>query len=137
MARSLPPRKTPPHTRSRVRRVAGHILADDQRMDFVGALVGVDALEIDHVAEDRVLEADAVGAEDAASRAGNLEGHRDVGALAEADLLRPQAAGVLQAAELERQELALGEAGQHVDELLLRELERGDRAIELLPQLRV
>src|SRR5204863_3717188 len=121
----------------RVRRVASDVLADDQRMDLVGAFVGVDALEIDHVAKDRVLEADAVGAEDAAGSAGDLEGHRDVGALPEADLLRPQAAGILQAPELERQELALGEAGQHVDELLLRELERRDRTVELLPQLRV
>ena len=33
-------------------------------MDLVGALVGDDRLQVHHVADDRVLQADAVGAED-------------------------------------------------------------------------
>src|ERR1700731_4466414 len=45
------------------RRDAGDRLAEDQGMDVVGALVGVDRLDVEHVTDHRVVVDDAFGAE--------------------------------------------------------------------------
>src|SRR2546425_9899472 len=45
------------------------VLADDQRVDIVGALVRVERLEVHHVADDGVLVNDARGAQDGDGRA--------------------------------------------------------------------
>ena len=45
---------------------AGDVAADDQRLHRLGALVGVDDLDVAHVADDVVLEQDAVAAEQVA-----------------------------------------------------------------------
>src|SRR5262249_5756098 len=66
------------HYALRERRDPGDVAADGERVHLVGALVGVDALEVAHMAEDREFEADAAGAEDAARFAGDLERGADV-----------------------------------------------------------
>ena len=43
--------------------IAGDVAPDDQRLHRLGALVGVDDLDVAHVADDVVLEQDAVAAE--------------------------------------------------------------------------
>ena len=63
-------------------------LTQDQRVDVVRALVGVDRLQVGHVAHGRVLGEDAVGAEEAARLAGDVARHVHVGALGQTDLLR-------------------------------------------------
>src|SRR5690606_3654389 len=72
-------------------------------------------------------------AEDAAGLAGGVEGGAGVGELAEADLLRGDVPGVLEAAEMERGELGLGDTDVHPGEFLLGELEGGDGLAELPP----
>ena len=61
-------------------------LAEDQRVDVVGALVGLHGLEVHHVAADRVLVGDAVRAEHVARHARDLERPVDVVALAHRDV---------------------------------------------------
>ena len=55
-----------------------HGLPDDEGMHLDRALVGQHRLEVVHVPDDRVLERDAVGAEDRAGRAADVEGLADV-----------------------------------------------------------
>src|SRR5512132_3494448 len=112
---------------------AGDGLAQDQAVDLAGALVGEHRLEVVGVAHDRVLEGDAVGAEDRAGAAGDGQGLADVVELAQADLLGGEAALVLHAAQVQGQQGALGQLDQHVGQLLLGELEAADRAVELDP----
>src|SRR5690242_16992725 len=81
-----------------------HRLPDDQRVHLHGALVGEHRLEVVHVPDDRVLEADSVGTQDGSRGAADVDRLADVVELAEADLLRAQGAGVLAAAEVQRQE---------------------------------
>src|SRR5262249_12590327 len=69
--------------RVEARDVAPH----DQRGHVVRALVGVHGLEVHHVADHRVLVHDAVGAQDVAREARDLERDADVVALRERDLL--------------------------------------------------
>src|SRR3954462_7773200 len=83
----LPPSLKSAQTRDR--------LAEYEGMDVVGALVGVDALQIFHVAHRRVLGEDAVGAQKPARLAGDVGGDADVVALGERDLLWSEGACVL------------------------------------------
>src|SRR5215216_1599808 len=112
---------------------AGDGLAEDQAVDLAGALVGEHRLEVVGVADDRVLEGDAVGPEDGAGGAGDGQGLADVVELAQADLLGGEAALVLQAAQVQGQQGALGQLDQHVGQLLLGELEAADGPVELDP----
>src|SRR4051795_436720 len=68
-------------TRSLEGRDAGDVLADDERVDVVRALVREHALEVQHVAAALVLVGHAVGAEDVAGVARAVAGHRDAVAL--------------------------------------------------------
>ena len=79
-------------------------LADHQRVDVGGALVGDDRLEVVHVPDHRVLERDAVGAEHLAGGARDLERGVDVAELAHADVLGPQPPVVLHPAEVQREQ---------------------------------
>ena len=82
--------------------------------------------------DDRVLQRDAVSAEDAAALAGDRQCLTCVVQLAQADLLRSYEVLVLQSPEVQGQQHALAQFERHVGELLLGELERGDRLVELL-----
>src|SRR5690242_2935034 len=54
-------------------RQAGDVLAEDQRVDVVGALVGEDRLQVAHVAAGLVLVGDPVRAEEVSRRPRDLE----------------------------------------------------------------
>ena len=76
--------------------------------------------------DDRVLQRDPVGAEDG-RRAADLQRLADVVELAEADLLGAQRAGVLAAAEVQREEQALDVLEAMSASFCLGQLEPGDR----------
>ena len=109
----------------------------DQRVDLVGALIREDRLQVGHVTDHRVFEGDPVGAEDGARRAGNLERIAHVVELAEADLLRSQGPIVLAPPEMQRHQGPPLHRHHHLDQLLLGQLERGDRPVELVPLDRI
>ena len=117
--------------------VAGEGVADHERVHLVRALVREHGLEVVHVPDDRVLERDAVAAEDRARRSADLERAADVAHLAHAHLLGPQRALVLHAAEMVRDEQPAVDLERHLGELLLGELVRRDRLAEHEPALRV
>ncbi len=106
-------------------------------MDLAGALVGEDRLQVVGVPQDRVLGGDAVGAEHGAGAAGDLQRGPDVVELAEADVGRAGRALVLEPADPQRDQVGLLDLQHHLDQLLLGELEPGDRAAELDPALGV
>jgi hypothetical protein len=62
----------PPPTKCSERVEARECLAEHERVHLVRALVGVDALEVQHVADHGVLEQDAVAAQDAATAPGDV-----------------------------------------------------------------
>src|ERR1700751_6328519 len=74
---------------------AGDGPAHDQDVHLVGTFVGAYALEVAGVPHRRVLECDAVAAEDGPGLPGNGDRGPDVVELAERDLLREQGPGVL------------------------------------------
>src|SRR5437899_112330 len=74
----------------------GDVAPEDEGVHVVRALVGTDRLEVQHVADDRILVHDPVGAEDVAREPRGLEGSRHVAALGERDLLGTHPARVLQ-----------------------------------------
>ncbi len=85
-----------------------------------------------------ILVGDAVAAEDVAAHARALQRHPDIVPLDHRDVIRLRLAFVLQTADLQRQQLRLGDLADHPHQLLLHELVRGDRLIaELLAELRV
>src|SRR5215510_2750950 len=63
-------------------------LADDQRVDVVGAFVGVNAFDVGEVAENRVLVDDAVGSQGLAGELRALPGDPDVVPLGHRDVVR-------------------------------------------------
>src|SRR6056297_2226465 len=80
--------------------------AEDQGVHLVRALVGVDALEVQHVPHGGELHADAVAAEDRPAGTCRLERHGHVVPLAQRDLEGTHAAVlVLQARQVEHQHL--------------------------------
>src|SRR5215470_14081765 len=66
---------------------AGDVLAQDQGMNVVRALVGLDCFQVHHVAHDGIVVGNAVAAQDVPSHARALEGHPDVIALGHGDVL--------------------------------------------------
>jgi len=110
---------------------AGERLAEDERVDLAGALVGEHRLEIVHMAEHRILERDPRGAEYRAGLSCHLERLAHVVQLGEADLLDCKLRRVLHAAEMECDQEPLLDLEHHVDELLLGKLERSDGTLEL------
>src|SRR3954471_4310630 len=97
--RNLPPAKARPGVLSAESRNAGLGAAEDQRVDVVRALVSVDGLQIDQMADDVKLVMDAVAAMHIAREAGDIERLSAIVALQQRDRLRRTAFLVLQAAE--------------------------------------
>src|SRR6266511_3240337 len=120
-------------SRSGERGLARDRLAEHERVDLAGALVGEHRLEVVGVPDHRVLERHPVGPQDGAGLARDRQGLAHVVELAEADLLRGERARVLHASEVQREQQPLVQLQQHVDELGLGELEGGDRPVELHP----
>jgi hypothetical protein len=79
----------------------GEGAAKDQSVHFVRALIGVDRLQVQHVADDRELERNAAGAVDRARHTGNVErlGHTIL--LGHAHLVRGQAILVFECVEIQ------------------------------------
>src|SRR4051812_17649030 len=116
-------------------RHAGDRLAEHELVDVVRAFVRGDALEIAHVPEALVLIENADAAEEVASLPRDIERDRDIVHLGHGDLLMRGAARVLQLGEPDNQQLSLGDLGEHPRQLLLYELEPGDRPAKHDPRL--
>src|SRR5213594_443064 len=84
---------------------AGDLLSQYQGVDVVRPLVGVHRFEVCEVSHRLILGQDAVRAEEAARLPGDIGRHVDVVALGEAHLLGRGFAVVLEAAELETEQL--------------------------------
>ena len=110
---------------------AGEAAAKDQGVDFVCALIGVDRLQVQHVADDREFERNAAGAMDGTRHTGDFERLGYAIFLGHAHLVGGQAVLVFEAGEVVIHELALGNLQGHVDELFLDELLAGNRHAEL------
>jgi len=81
---------------------------------------------------------DAVGAQDVARDAGTFQSHPHVVALDERDVLVANRAGVLEAADVEREQLGLGDFIGHPHKLFLDNLVAGNRLVaELLAEFGV
>src|SRR5690625_3404300 len=110
----------------------GHRPAQGQLVHFVRAFVGEHGLEVDRVAQRRILARDARTAEEGAQVAADVHGRVDAHHLAEADLLGTHARlRVLELAQMSGQQCDLRILAQGLRELLLRDLERRQRAVEL------
>src|SRR5216684_7405131 len=103
----------------------------DQGMDVVSALIGVDRLEVHHVADHVVLVRDAVAAMHVAGGAGDVERLAAIVALQDRDHFGGVAARILEPPEAQARVQTKGDFGLHVDELLLDQLVGGERAAEL------
>ena len=84
------------------------------------------------MADDGVLQRDAVAAKDGTAFAGDRERLARIVELAEAHLLGRDRVRILEAAEVDGQQHALAQFERHVGELLLGHLIAGDRLVELL-----
>src|SRR6478735_6090071 len=113
------------------------VLAQDQGVDLVGALVGPDGFQVGGVPQRGMVQRDAVAAQNRARLPGNAQRLPHVVQLAERDLLRTQPAGVLEPAQVQGQERALLDLQDHVHQLFLRQLVPGQRLAELQPLLGV
>src|SRR5690242_5714055 len=60
---------------SKIRRNAGNAFSNDQAMDVMRALVGVNGFEVVHMPHDAVIVYDSVGAQNVASFARSFHGH--------------------------------------------------------------
>src|SRR3954452_11304063 len=135
--RNLPPAKACPGALSAESRNAGLGAAEDQRVDVVRALVSVDGLQIDQMADDVELVVDAVAAVHVAGEAGDIERLAAIVALEHRDRFGWAAILVLEPAEPEAGVQTERDLGLHVDELFLDQLVGGERAAELLAIERV
>ncbi|KAI3488740.1 hypothetical protein L1887_47081 [Cichorium endivia] len=109
----------------------GDALAEDEGVDDVGALVGVDGLQVLDVATAVVLVRGGVAAKDVEQAPRVLQRLAAVVPLGERDHLGAPGALVLHATELQTAQKAERSFGRGVGELLLDELEAGDGAAEL------
>ncbi|MDQ1129626.1 hypothetical protein QE381_001754 [Microbacterium sp. SORGH_AS 888] len=112
---------------------SGEGAAHDQRVDLVGALVGVDGLGVGEEAGRIVREEDPVAAEHLSSERHGLAGAQGCRHLRERRALVAPVAGVLAGREPGDEPERGREVSEHARELLLHELEAADRAAELLP----
>src|SRR5579871_684383 len=82
----------------------GECLSEDERVHLVCALVRVDALEVQHVSDDGILEENSIAPEDAAAGSGDGERVANVVPLAERNLGRGDALSVFHAREVQGEE---------------------------------
>src|SRR3954466_11424037 len=115
------------------RRVARDVTAHDQRLHRLGALVGVDGLDVGHVADDVVLEQDPVAAEQIARLGDDLPRLARVVELRQAGDGGGGVARLREPADLHAVKLHAGDLSEHMHEPLLHDLEGGERLAELLP----
>src|SRR5438105_15402071 len=101
-------------------------LTEHEGMDVVRPFVGINAFEVRHVTHRGVLGENADGAEETARLSCDVGRHIDIVALGERHLLWRVGALVLQAAEVERDELRLGDLVEQNSTTLLLQLEAAD-----------
>src|SRR6478735_7040235 len=116
---------------------ASELMAQDEGVHLVGALVGAHAFKVVCVPQWGVLQGDAVATEDGAGLAGDLDGLSHVVQLADRDLVVLQLPGVLESAEMQGEQEALVDLQGHVDQFSLGELVAGQGLVELHSLLRV
>src|SRR5690606_22144176 len=109
---------------------AGELAAHHQLVHGLRALVGDHRLEVERVADRAVLGGDAGATEQVARLARDVDGHAAVVPLGQRDLGGLHLPGVLEAAELEAQQLRGGDAARPVGHLDLGALGRGHGAPE-------
>src|SRR5579883_832345 len=112
--------------RAESRQLAAH----RELMDRLRALVGDDALEVQHVADGNVLRADARAAEHVATVARDVEGHAAVVPLREGYVGRLHLARLLEPPELQHEELRGRDAAGHLGQTDLNGLILGERPPE-------
>src|SRR5215210_1094000 len=86
--------------------VACNRLSHYEGVDVVGAFVGIDALDVSHVLHHAVVEEDAVAPEYVAGECRDAAGLRDVVHLEHRDRRGVEFTGVLEAADVDGEELA-------------------------------
>src|SRR5918998_1802521 len=112
---------------------AGYVAADDERLDRVGALVGVDDLHVREVPGYVVLEKNAVAAHDVPRLGAHLLSFAGVVHLGQGGHGACHLAPLLELGEAEAHELHVGYLGEHGGELGLDELEARYGLAELHP----
>src|SRR2546425_3750216 len=110
--------------------VPGEGLPEDEGVNVVRPLVGVDRLDVAQVSARLELVGNSVGTQNLPRQTCALARNPDVVPLAEGNLRGCHLPFVLQAAEAKGEELRLGDLGGHPDQLFLLELEGGDRFSE-------
>src|ERR687893_1420618 len=116
---------------------AGYVAADDERLDRVGALVGVDDLHVREVPGYVVLEKNAVAAHDVPRLGAHLLSFAGVVHLGQGGHGACHLAPLLELGEAVAHELHVGYLGEHGGELGLDELEARYGLAELHPLLGV
>mmetsp|Transcript_41417 Transcript_41417/g.97041 ORF Transcript_41417/g.97041 Transcript_41417/m.97041 type:complete len:470 (+) Transcript_41417:1594-3003(+) len=106
--------------------------AQNQRVDVVRALIGVHDLQVDEVAGDAELVADAIAAEHVAREAGDVQALAAAVALHDGRDLDGRRALVLHAAQAQAALQAEGDLRLHVGQLLLDQLVGRERLAKLL-----
>src|SRR5215211_6783164 len=86
--------------------VSGYSLAYYEGVDVVGALVGIDALDIGHVLHHPVIKQDAVAPENVSRQRGGLARLGDVVHLEHRDRGRVESSCVLETPDVDGEELA-------------------------------
>src|SRR3954451_506187 len=134
-------RKCPPLKSSNLLSVSwnpGHPLPDNERVDVVCALIGLNRLQIAHVAHDRVFVRYPVRTQQVPADSGAFQRDSDVVALQHGNVRGIRPAGILQLGHMVRQQLRLADLRDHPGQFLLHQLMGGYRfVIELLPCKRV
>ena len=116
---------------------AGDGAADDQGLDRVGALVGVDGLNVGVVTCDVVVQQDPVSAEDIAGHRAYPAGRCGGVQLGQGGVLQAGPPLGLELGQAHAELLHAGDVGQHVGQLVLDQLETRQRTAELLAPQRV
>ena len=102
-----------------------------QGLDVLGALVGVDRLDVGHVPHDVVVEQDAVAAQQVTRLGDHLAGLEGVVHLGQRGDRVGELALLLEPADPQAVQLHRGDLGEHLHQLVLDELEAHQRLAEL------
>src|SRR2546428_539696 len=106
-------------------------------MDVVGSFIGVNRLEITHVAENGVFQSDSICSHQIACQAGRFQSDPHIIPLCHGGLAEVQLAFIFQAAESPCEQLSFRDFCQHMRELFLDQLELSDWLVELNSSFRV
>src|SRR5215475_4614240 len=131
--------RTPPASTNRMARPSGEgtgtgdVPADDERLDGLGAFVGVNSLDVGHVTHHVEVQQDAIAAEQVSCFGDDLTGLAGVVHLGDRRDGVGQLALLDESAEAQAVQLHRADLRQHLDQLVLHDLEAYKRLAELLP----